>query len=204
MPNLSRLKNLESRLGRYLVVVDLEATCCSENTIPVCEMETIEVGLLVLDQHDSLRVVDEYSSFVRPIRHPRLTSFCMRLTTIQQADVDRAPSYPEVSSEVECMLARYPDCSWASWGNYDRNQIAQDSRLHGVGQCLPESLHSNFKAFFSSVHGLGKQMGMKRAVQRCGLDWVGTHHRAISDARNLAAVSHFVLGRKPLPDLSIS
>lgn len=50
MPNLSRLKNLESRLGRYLVVVDLEATCCSENTIPVCEMETIEVGLLVLDQ----------------------------------------------------------------------------------------------------------------------------------------------------------
>lgn len=198
MPHLNRLRGLESKLLRYLAVVDLEATCSDGASIPPEEMETIEVGIVVLDLQDGCKVVDEYASFVRPQVHPVLTRFCTRLTTITQQDVDGARFWPEVSAEVQVFLARFPELSWASWDNYDRNQITLDAKRAGVAECLPSGLHSNFKDYFSSIHNL-KRMGMKSAVRRCGLEWAGTHHRAISDARNLAAIAPFVLCRKVLP-----
>ena len=39
---------------------------------------------------DTLKVVDEFASFVRPVRHPQLTAFCTELTSITQAQVDAA------------------------------------------------------------------------------------------------------------------
>lgn len=199
MPHLARLKNLESRMHRYLAVVDFEATCTDRNDFPVEEMEIIEFGIVVLDLMNNLKVVDEYASFVKPVLHPELTPFCTALTSIRQADVDAAPSFQKVSHEVAELLSQYHEWSWASWGNSDRNLIEQDARRAKIEPCLPPGLHTNFKAFFSSIHNLGKQMGLKKAVELCGLQWTGTHHRAISDARNLAALSSYVLCRSQMP-----
>lgn len=199
MPHLNRLRGLELKLLRYLALVDLEATCCDRGTINSEEMEIIEVGVVVIDLQDGCKVVDEFSSFVRPVRNPVLTPFCTRLTTISQADIESARSWRDVSAEVAAFVGRFPELTWASWGNYDRNQISKDSQDQGVQECLPAGLHTNFKAYFSAIHNLGKQLGMKAAVNRCGLVWSGTHHRAISDARNLAAVAPYVLCRKNLP-----
>ncbi|GJN88727.1 hypothetical protein Rhopal_001693-T1 [Rhodotorula paludigena] len=40
--------------------------------------------------------VDEYHSYVRPVWAPKLSNFCMELTGITQADVDAAPTFPEL------------------------------------------------------------------------------------------------------------
>lgn len=204
MPHLARLKNLEARMHRYLALVDFEATCTDQNDFGVDEMEIIEFGIVVLDLMNNLKVVDEYASFVKPVIHPTLTPFCSELTSIRQEDVDAAPSFKAVSDEVQALMQNYPEWTWASWGNSDRNLIEQDSRRAQIEPCLPIGLHTNFKAFFSSVHNLGKQMGLKKAVELCGLQWVGTHHRAISDARNLAAVTSFVLCRTPMPSRALA
>lgn len=54
------------------------------------QMETIEIGLVVIDL-ETLEIVDEFQRFVRPRINPILTDFCKSLTSIQQADEDGAP-----------------------------------------------------------------------------------------------------------------
>jgi inhibitor of KinA sporulation pathway (predicted exonuclease) len=64
--------------ARYLVI-DVEATCDDAGAVPGPEMEIIEVGAVFVDGA-SLEAVEEFQSFVRPVRHPRLTALCTPLT----------------------------------------------------------------------------------------------------------------------------
>lgn len=57
---------------RYILVVDLEATCCDDRSISRRQMEIIEIGAVLLDLRDR-RVISEFQRFVRPVRHPQLT-----------------------------------------------------------------------------------------------------------------------------------
>ena len=150
---LLHLQAIQSLLApyRYLYCVDLEATCDevekSESPRPLTvvtdQMETIEIGLVVIDL-ESLEIVDEFQRFVRPQINPTLTDFCKRLTSIQQADVDSARTYQEVGEELRTFAARYPNAAWASWGDYDARQLERDA---GFAACpsLLEGLpaHSN-------------------------------------------------------------
>ncbi|MNC14861.1 sporulation inhibitor KapD [compost metagenome] len=94
---LLHLQSIQNLLApyRYLYCVDLEATCDEveewESQRPLAvvadQMETIEIGLVVIDL-ETLEIVDEFQRFVRPQINPTLTDFCTKLTSIQQADVD--------------------------------------------------------------------------------------------------------------------
>jgi len=61
-------------MPKHYLIVDLEATCCDQQSFPRDEMETIEIGAVILDSH-TLDIVDEYNAFVKPVRHPQLTRF---------------------------------------------------------------------------------------------------------------------------------
>ncbi|CAN0411405.1 unnamed protein product, partial [Ectocarpus sp. 13 AM-2016] len=50
-------------------------------------MEVIEFPTLLLDAH-SLKILDEFRVYVRPVRHPVLTPFCTRLTGIEQVRIE--------------------------------------------------------------------------------------------------------------------
>lgn len=62
-------------MRRYLVL-DLEATCDDVGAVPREEMEIIEIGAALL-QPSTWEITDEFNAFVRPVRHPQLTEFCM-------------------------------------------------------------------------------------------------------------------------------
>ena len=44
---------------QYILVVDLEATCCDLQSIPRYQMETIEIGAVMVAT-DSLEIIDEF------------------------------------------------------------------------------------------------------------------------------------------------
>lgn len=171
------------------LVVDLEATCDDAGAVPRAESEIIEIGAVRVDGR-TLAPIGELQAFVRPIVHPRLTAFCTRLTTIRQADVDAARPFPEVASELAAFGAGALFCSW---GNYDRDQLARDAARHRTALPLPGP-HLNLKAEFARVRG-GRPQGMRGALARVGLAIAGTHHRGIDDARNIARLLPFVVGR---------
>jgi 3'-5' exoribonuclease 1 len=183
---------MESTSAPYFLVIDLEATCDEERRIRAREMEIIEIGAVLVDA-ETLLPVAEHQTFVKPVRHPVLTDFCTKLTTITQADVENAPGFPEAIAALERFIGGR-DALFCSWGDYDRGQFEQDAEFHQVP--LPfGGRHLNVKKQFSAQLGEEKRYGMAGALRRVGLALEGTHHRGIDDARNIARLLPWALGR---------
>ena len=176
----------------YHLVIDLEATCDDQGRISQRQMEIIEIGA-VLCRTSTLEPVDELQTFVKPVVHPVLTEFCTKLTTITQADVEGAPRFPEAIEQLRRLIGDR-DALFCSWGDYDRDQFGRDASRHGVR--LPfGTRHLNLKKRFSEQLGETRSYGMSGALRRVGLPLQGTHHRGIDDARNIARLLPWVLGR---------
>jgi 3'-5' exoribonuclease 1 len=180
----------------YYLVLDLEATCCDQDTIKRHQMEIIEIGAVMVEAQ-GLTVIEEFQTFIRPTRYPVLTEFCKSLTSITQEQVDQAPGYVEAIALLQQWLSNYPNGVFGSWGDYDRNQFKQDSKFHNVPFPIAYP-HVNLKQLFSSTQGLPKRYGMAEALQLVGIALEGTHHRGIDDARNIAKLLPFILGRQQL------
>src|SRR5262249_62190437 len=153
---------------RRFLVVDLEATCWERHA--PAPNEIIEIGSVCHDV--ALGPVDEFQTFVRPILMPALSPFCKELTKVRQSDVDTAPLFPEALAEW---------CEWAeelgpwvlaSWGLYDRKQLANDCRLHGVD--YPFIGHINIKTTFARARNF-RPCGMAEALRQGGLPLVAPH-----------------------------
>lgn len=190
---------MKNEAATYFLVIDLEATCDEDKRIRDRHMEIIEIGSVLVDA-DTLEPVAEHQTFVKPVRHPVLTEFCTKLTTITQADVANAPGFPEAIAS----LARFidgRDVLFCSWGDYDRRQFEQDAKFHKVA--LPfGGKHLNVKKQFSTQLGEETRYGMAGALKRVGLELQGTHHRGIDDARNIARLLPWVLGREHVEPLA--
>lgn len=198
---LLHLQTIQNLLAsyRYLYCVDLEATCdeVDESESPRSlavfpdQMETIEIGLVVIDL-ETLEVVDEFQRFVRPQINPVLTDFCKQLTSIQQADVDGAGIYVEVGQELGAFIARYPNAAWASWGDYDARQLERDAGLAGCPSLLEGLPHFNARKWHAGLYD-DRPRSLKQTVESLGLVWRGTYHRGIDDARNVASIAKEML-----------
>ncbi|MFM9384448.1 exonuclease domain-containing protein [Pseudomonas sp. UV AK001] len=144
---------------RYLYCVDLEANCDevgvheSPRSLVVVpdQMETIEIGLVVIDL-ESLEIVDEFQRFVRPLINPTLTDFCRKLTSIQQADVDGARTYQDVGQELRTFASSYPNAAWASWGHYDARQLERDAGLARCPSLLEGLPHFNARKWHAGLY----------------------------------------------------
>ncbi len=179
---------------RDYLVIDLEATCDDGGLVPKHEMEIIEIGAVRVDA-TSLRPVAEFQTFVRPVRNPALTPFCRTLTSIEQAQVDRAPTFPVALAALRAFLTcgQGPPPLFCSWGAYDKNQFERDARHHGVALPFGED-HLNVKMAFSRALGTTRRFGMAEALRTAGLPLDGTHHRGIDDARNISKLLGFIRG----------
>ena len=118
-------------MSSYFLIVDLEATCSDDGSISRESMEIIEIGAVMLNR-SSWEIDSEYQQFIKPVRHPILTKFCRKLTTITQQDVDTAPTFPEVMTYFKQWIDTYPKNTFCSWGNYDKTQFIQDCEFHNL------------------------------------------------------------------------
>ncbi len=178
----------------HVVVVDLEATCSENNTaFPADEMETIEIGAVLMRLAD-LVAEGEFQSFVRPVRHPKLTAFCTKLTGITQTMVEDAPTFPEAFGALRsALVAGRSGLVWGSWGRYDYGQLQRDCQRNRIPFHMPP--HVNLKVMFSDAQTVKKQ-GMAQALALCDLALEGSHHPGIDDARNIARLLPWILGQR--------
>lgn len=133
---------------QYILVVDLEATCGDLHSIPRHQMETIEIGAVMVAT-DSLEIIDEFQIFIKPLRHLVLTKFCLNLTSITQIQVDNAPTFPDAIKLWQSWLSQFDKAIFGSWGDYDRKQLQQDSKHHHIDLPYPvSSNHVNLKEIF--------------------------------------------------------
>lgn len=180
-----------------VLVIDLEATCCDKGSIPVDEMEIIEIGACWASVDGC--AIDCFQCYVRPTLHPELTPFCQNLLGISQ---DRLATEDTIASALErlreftrrhCTNANL----WGSWGAFDRNQIQRECVRIGA---LPpiELTHENLKRSFAKAQRIGKEVGMRKALELAGLEHTGVHHRALDDALNVARLLPWTVGKLSL------
>lgn len=175
------LRRLAHRDGP-LLVIDLEATCSRDGSVPKKAMEVIEIGAVAVDTQ--CRPFDSFQAFVRPRRHPRLTAFCQELTTISQPDVDAAETLPEVMASFGAWIAGKGATLWGSWGMFDRVLFDREFKQQGLVSPLPP-VHVNLRECFeATVSATASDFGA--ALDRVGLRFRGQQHRGIDDAENIA------------------
>ena len=168
-----------------MIVIDLESTCCDDNKlIPIEDRETIEIGAVVICPCLG-EVVDEFVSFVRPVKNKELTQFCTDFTSITQSDVDSAHTFPEVWINQFIPWLKGVK-SFCSWGRYDLEQFKRDRERNN----LPPYFERHCDA--SRLAGKNKRLVMKRL----GVSLNGRQHRGLNDAKNVAWILIKLLEKK--------
>ena len=168
------------------IIYDLEATCW-EGRPPNKTQETIEIGAVKVNGYGES--LGTFNRFVRPVVHPSLSVFCRHLTSIDQTDVERAAEFPAVIEDFMDWIDVYDDEAYVlcGWGNFDRIQLQRDAALHRLDDDWLAP-YINVKQQYARMRGLTKPRGLARVVKDEGFTFTGLHHRAISDAENLAKV----------------
>lgn len=171
-----------------ILVIDIEATCWEGKIPPGQQNEIIEIGICLLDKISGERVISE-SILVKPISE--ISDFCTRLTTLTQADVDQGVSLADACLYLQ---SRYDTkrCVWASYGAYDKKQFTRECQAKGIEYPFGQT-HINVKAWFARQFNVTKPVGMAQALQILGFPLIGTHHRGVDDAWNIANILAWLL-----------
>ena len=166
------------------IIFDLEATCWEKRD--QSPNEIIEIGAVLIDENQ--KIVSEFVQFVKPVKHPILSDFCKKLTSIEQSDVDEAPYFPEAIEKFQKWMKYgtepYVLCSW---GFYDKKQLRSDCAIHNMNADWINR-HISIKHQYAEIKQLKRPVGMPSALKKEGLSLDGTHHRGIDDARNIAKI----------------
>ena len=176
----------------HWLVIDLEATT-DDGGWPIEEMEVIEIGASVVTRAG--REVDHFQRFIRPQRRPLLTPLCRQLTRITQANIDAGAPMVQVWQQFERWLGQHlPKLEgWASWGDYDRQQLEQEWQEKKLDSALARLPHMNLKQQFAQARQLRRAPGLNSALQLAGMQFNGQQHRALEDARNTARLLPLIL-----------
>ena len=150
-------------------------------------METIEISALLVDP-ERLDDVREFQSFVRPVRTSSLSDFCRTLTSIRQSEVDAAPNFPVVLEQLVAWLGDPSSARFASWGEYDKNQLQRDCDWHRVRFPLAGD-HFNVKRFWAKTYRQ-KPAGVAQALEH----GPGARRHAPSRARRRTRTSAHLAG----------
>lgn len=181
-------------------LIDLEATC-DQPQFDRDEMEIIEIGACLVDA--DLKIISEFQTYIKPVVHPQLSAFCIQLTTITQADVDSAPGFAMAMEALDSWLEQCastfgPVAGWGSWGAYDKKQFDRNAALLKIpSPGITARRHLNLKQVYADALGLKRYSpGLGKALRYENLQFAGTAHRGIDDAKNIAQLLPVAFGRK--------
>lgn len=176
--------------SRLIVVCDLEATCWNDGEeLAIDKMEVIEIGCVLADMDGTIQ--DEFCTFVSPVVNPILSPFCSSLTGISQDDVNSAPTFKVAIGLLDHWLAERATC-WGSWGNFDNKLLVSETRRNDIESRFLSIPHINLKKAWRRTTKKRRQNSLGEALRYHGLEFFGSPHRGIDDARNTARLLSFI------------
>lgn len=168
---------------RFLII-DLEATCWDNATREQRnQMETIEIGCAVVEPY-SLELLDQIDIIVKPVFHPKLTNFCIDLTSITQEMVDSGESFRDAMKKISSYTE--DDDIFCSWGLFDCKLLTR--------QCRQLTIEYPFKNGHANIKNVVAQSIDRKpssVIKTCNflnVDFKGRMHRGIDDALNMRKI----------------
>jgi inhibitor of KinA sporulation pathway (predicted exonuclease) len=164
-----------------ILIIDIEATCCDDGSIPPSEQEAIEIGAIIAAE-TTKKVVDAFSVTIKPTIHPELTSFCEDLTGITQDDISCALTFPEVWGNFKKRCLDFRPARFMSWGTIDKRLLSLECERHGQDYFLPK--HVDLAGVFTKH--TGKRRGRRGALKYLHLETPPrANHRGLDDAHDV-------------------
>ena len=165
------------------IILDLEATCWQGNLMDR-NQEIIELAAYRVNGYREW--VDHFQSFIRPVQHPRLSTYCIDLTGITQDQVSKAKTFEHVFPRFEDWFhAQDGPHLICTWGDKDMNLIHNEClRCDADDSFLPGWI--DLKRQYAGIHQLPKEVGLLKALEYNDIDFEGSPHRAEDDAYNTA------------------
>eukprot|EP00850_Spirogloea_muscicola_P019429 SM000190S04865 [mRNA] locus=s190:239755:241585:+ [translate_table: standard] len=181
----------------YLVVVDFESTC--NNRPGLRPTEIIEFPSVLVDLA-ALRVVDTWRAYVRPVMHPRLTSFCMNLTGVQQHQVDAGVRLEQALRLHDKWLASRGvlgrPFAVATWSDWDcKVMLEAECAWKGIRKPAYFERWINLREPFQKVFGARTRGNLQACMALAGLTWRGRPHCGLDDAANTARLALSLIHR---------
>lgn len=139
--------------------------------------EIIEVGFVSVINNE---INQTYSSFVKPIQFPTLTSRCKRFLNISQVNVDRGIPLNELAEKLKEATRNYKT-TVITWGNMDMRVLKHNCEAANIQFPLKTDVRDlclEYKTFFGNQN----QTGLWNALKEYGKDGTGKHHKALDDA----------------------
>ena len=139
--------------------------------------EIIEAGIVAVVND---QIVEQFSSFVTPIRFPILSERCKSFLHISQKQVEQGIPFQDLVKKMHDLNSNYTS-SVITWGNMDMRVLRNN--CHHANSPFPFTgkeidLSMEYKRFFGDQN----QTGLWKAVQEYGKEGTGRHHRALDDA----------------------
>lgn len=139
--------------------------------------EIIEAGIVTVCDE---KVIDTFSSFIKPIMTPKLSKRCCEFLNITQTQVDSGISFKDLVDKIQSIISRTAT-TIVTWGNADLQILRASCSRQGnlsLSSFKELDLAEEYKRFFGG-HNL---TSLKNAV----LDYVESdfdqRHRALDDA----------------------
>jgi sporulation inhibitor KapD len=139
--------------------------------------EIIEAGAVLVENG---KIVEQFSSYVRPMKFPILTDRCRSFLNISQEQVNSGITFRDLAEKLKFMGGS-KNCQIVTWGNMDMKVLQHNCQQASVLFPLPGKqidLSMEYKRFFGDQN----QTGLWKAVQEYGREGTGKHHRALDDA----------------------
>ncbi len=184
-----------------MLIIDLECTCFRDDDADkpagwtaATHQEITEMGCVIVNLPER-RIETSKSFLVQPVEGP-MGVFCRELTTLTFDDVKNQPTLETSIKDLKawCKENKFDIGSmpWASWGDYDRVQFFRETARKHIKYPFGRA-HNNIKGMFSMMLGRKKGFGVGTAADIIGRPFVGTQHRGIDDAQNIAEIFLHVL-----------
>jgi sporulation inhibitor KapD len=163
---------------RQHLFIDFEFTMPERNVrMKDFYAEIIEVGIVAVVED---QIIEQFSSYVTPLRFQILSERCKSFLHISQQQVDSGLSFYELIRKMEEFNKNY-DTTIVTWGNMDMKVLRHNCLEAGVAFPFDADeldLSMEYKRFFGDQN----QTGLWKAVQEYGKEGTGKHHRALDDA----------------------
>jgi len=154
------------------------------------DKEIIEIA--AIKTNSDIDRLDEFQTFVKPLEHKKISSFCQRFTGITQFDVNDAPLIKKAIEKFSDWLD--PDPIICSYGTMYINTFSKACKKARFGD--PFSRVINAKKRIATSLKWRSERGLEKAMLSCGLKFHGRRNRAPNEAFNLYNLLYYLKYRK--------
>jgi|GEM_PF-1703839 len=168
-----------------LALINLECTCNDIPPFGMEEHEIIQIAIVVCDiSAEHLTLGGSLELNVKPVAHPTLTDFCIRLTDIKQVTIDQSELLIDLLPELQDWMLEHSVNCWGSWGSFYRSQFIIESRIKELTNPLASIQHVDIRRLFA--HKFGYQVDIARALSIRGLAFEGQLNVGMDKIKNIA------------------